>query len=99
MAASKINLNSTGMTRKFRRVTIFLAAAFVVGATGFGLQRLRAESPQGACVEQYNSLVEQAKADLISGDRAGAINSLTAARAQIRRCEVPSAISVSGIWH
>jgi hypothetical protein len=86
-----------------RRVSVVLAAVVVAGAAAFGIQRVRAERANtemaSACVDRYNAMVGQAKSDLVRGDRIGAINSLTAARAQLHQCEVPSGISVSGIWH
>jgi hypothetical protein len=50
------------------------------------------------CIEQYDAFLKAAKEDLTKGDRPGAINSLLAARAQLNRCQIPSAHSVSGIW-
>lgn len=93
----------SSLSRMGRRVSLLLAAAVVVGAAVFGIQRLRAESADArmasACVDRYNAMVGQAKADLVRGDRIGAINSLTAAKAQLHQCEVPLGVSVSGIWH
>jgi hypothetical protein len=47
-----------------------------------------AESHYGSsCADQYNALLGQAKASLAKGDRGAAINSLLAAKVQIRRCQ------------
>jgi hypothetical protein len=40
-----------------------------------------------ACTDRYNTLLGQAKAALLKGDRGSAINSLIAARVQLRRCQ------------
>jgi hypothetical protein len=88
---------------RIKIVSTFLVAVLAIGAVGFGVERLRAENSDArmaqACIDQYNTMVGQAKADLTRGDRIAAINSLVAARAQLHRCEVPSGVSVSGIWH
>jgi hypothetical protein len=43
--------------------------------------------PMTACVNQYNSIVSNAKASLAGGDRNGAIRLLLAARSQLGKCE------------
>jgi hypothetical protein len=89
--------------RLSRRTKTILTIAIVAIVGGAILQRLIAETPEQraakACIEQYNRYVHQAKSDLVMGNRIGAINSLTAARAQMGVCEIASASSVSGIWH
>jgi hypothetical protein len=39
------------------------------------------------CTERYNALLEQAKESLVKGDRGAAINSLIAAKIQLRTCQ------------
>jgi hypothetical protein len=39
------------------------------------------------CGDQYNALLARAKAALIKGDRAEALGSLLAAKAQLQRCQ------------
>ena len=47
-----------------------------------------AESRDGSsCADRYNALLGQAKASLVKGDRGAAINSLIAAKIQLRTCE------------
>jgi hypothetical protein len=41
-----------------------------------------------ACVCRYNALIDQAKNDLIDGDRAGAVRLLRAAQVQLNICAV-----------
>jgi hypothetical protein len=59
--------------------------------------RSASEAPV-ACDAQYDTLVKQAKEELINGDRTAAINSLIAARAKLRDCETPTAKDVAPIW-
>ena len=66
----------------------------VLWLTGF---RSAAEAPS-TCEAQYESLVRQAKAELIDGDRAAALDSLMAARAKLRDCETPTAKDVAPVW-
>jgi hypothetical protein len=67
--------------------------ASVVGA------ELKADEMATACIDRYNAMVLQAKSDLIKGDRVGAINSLTAAKAQLHQCEALLGMSSSGVQH
>jgi hypothetical protein len=50
------------------------------------------------CDAQYNALLNQAKTDLVNGDRTAAINSLVAARNKLRDCETPTAKEVAPMW-
>ena len=43
--------------------------------------------PMTACVNQYNSLVHQAKTSLATGDRNSAIKMLLSAESQLGRCQ------------
>jgi hypothetical protein len=43
--------------------------------------------PMTACMNQYNSLVHQAKSSLTTGDRNGAIKMLLSAETQLGRCQ------------
>ena len=40
-----------------------------------------------ACADRYNALLGQAKASLLNGDRGAAVNSLIAAKLQLRTCQ------------
>ena len=75
--------------------TIVLAAVVTVGSIA-SLPRMCAEGSDGSsrvglhdtsCGDRYDALLVQAKASLIKGDRAGAINSLVAARHQLLHCQ------------
>jgi hypothetical protein len=76
--------------------TVLFAAVFAVGAIA-SLPRLCAEGPDGtvpvesrdgsSCADRYNALLGQAKASLVKGDRGAAINSLIAAKIQLRTCQ------------
>jgi hypothetical protein len=77
-------------------VSLLLAATFMIlGAAG--LPPSYAEGPGGArsvsgdqsssCSDRYNALLIQAKESLLRGDRNRAINSLSAAKIQLRHCE------------
>ena len=79
------------------RTTILFVSAIVAGSIA-GLPCLCAEVPDmivavhsgddsGACADRYNALLGQAKASLLKGDRDAAINSLRAAKVQLRRCQ------------
>src|ERR1700674_395617 len=78
----------------------FTSLAFVFALTMgsiASLPRLCAEGPDGSvaaesrdgssCADRYNALLGQAKASLVKGDRGAAINSLIAAKIQLRTCE------------
>jgi hypothetical protein len=47
---------------------------------------------------QCNALLNQAKTDLVNGDRTAAINSLVAAKNKLRDCETPTAKDVAPMW-
>lgn len=76
--------------------TVLFVVALVIGSIT-SLPRVCAEGSDanastlvggsGTCGDRYNALVERAKASLIRGDRAGAVDSLVAARAQLLRCQ------------
>jgi hypothetical protein len=76
--------------------SLVFAFALVVGSIA-GLPRVCAEGPDGSvaaesrdgsgCADRYNALLGQAKASLIKGDRGEAINSLIAAKIQLRTCQ------------
>lgn len=76
--------------------TVVFVMALVIGSMT-SLPRVCAEGSDasastfvgdsGTCGDRYNALVEQAKASLIRGDRAGAVGSLVAAKAQLLRCQ------------
>lgn len=89
--------------RTGRLVVVTLAVIVTIGVAAIAVDHLMMENPQEraerACIDKYNSFVKDAKANLVKGDRIGAINSLVAAKAQLHQCEVASASSVSGIWH
>jgi hypothetical protein len=72
------------------------AFALVIGSIA-SLPSVCAEGPDGSvaaesrdgscCADRYNALLGQAKASLVKGDRGAAINSLIAAKIQLRTCE------------
>ena len=76
--------------------TVLFAAVLAVGSIA-SLPRLCAEGPDGSvaaksrdgasCTDRYNALLGQAKASLVKGDRVAAINSLIAAKIQLRTCQ------------
>jgi hypothetical protein len=76
--------------------TVLFAAVLAVGSIA-SLPRLCAEGPDGnvaaesrggsSCADRYNALLGQAKASLVKGDRGAAINSLIAAKIQLRTCQ------------
>jgi len=76
--------------------TILLVAVLAIGSIA-SLPRLCAEGPDGSlpaepqdgssCADRYNALLGQAKASLVKGDRGAAINSLIAAKIQLRTCQ------------
>lgn len=79
---------------KFSTLALVFAAA--IGSIA-SLPRVCAESSDrilptanhadSTCGDQYNSLLAQAKAALTQGDRALAVTSLVAAKAQLRTCQ------------
>ena len=80
--------------RKFTSLAFVLA--LVVGSIA-SLPRVCAEGPDASvaaesrdgssCADRYNALLGQAKASLVKGDRGAAINSLIAAKIQLRTCQ------------
>jgi hypothetical protein len=76
--------------------TVLFATALAVGSIA-SLPRLCAEGSDGSvavksrdgstCTDRYNALLGQAKASLVKGDRGAAINSLIAAKIQLRTCQ------------
>jgi hypothetical protein len=76
--------------------SLVFAFALVVGSIA-RLPRVCAEGPDGSvaaesrdgssCADRYNALLGQAKASLVKGDRGAAINSLIAAKIQLRTCQ------------
>jgi|GEM_PF-6786461 len=78
------------------RTTVLFAAVLAAGSVA-SLPRLCAEGPDGSvaaesrdgssCTDRYNALLGQAKASLVKGDRGAAINSLIAAKNQLRTCQ------------
>ena len=76
--------------------TMLVAAVLAVGSI-VSLPRLCAEGSDGSieaesrdgssCVARYNALLGQAKVSLVKGDRGAAINSLIAAKIQLRTCQ------------
>ena len=80
----------------FKFTSLIFAIALVVGSIA-SLPRLCAEGPDGSlpaepqdgssCADRYNALLGQAKASLVKGDRGAAINSLIAAKIQLRTCQ------------
>src|SRR6266852_6279953 len=76
--------------------SLFFAFALVVGSVA-SLPRSCAEGPDGSvaaesrggssCADRYNALLGQAKASLVKGDRGAAINSMIAAKIQLRTCQ------------
>jgi hypothetical protein len=78
------------------RTTVLFATVLAVGSIA-SLPRLCAEGPDGSvaaesgdsssCVDRYNALLGQAKESLVKGDRGAAINSLIAAKIQLRTCQ------------
>src|SRR5580700_4592331 len=76
---------------KFTNLVFVLALA--IGSIA-SLPRLCAEGSVAAesrdgpsCADRYNALLGQAKASLVKGDRGAAINSLIAAKIQLRTCQ------------
>jgi hypothetical protein len=80
-----------------KRLLIILVLALALPALWFSVFRTAA-SPTVTCDAQYDSLVKQAKAELINGDRTAAINSLIAARNKLRDCQTPTAKDVAPMW-
>jgi hypothetical protein len=76
--------------------TILFATVLAVGSIA-SLPRLCAEGSDGSvaaesrdgssCADRYNALLGQAKASLVKGNRGAAINSLIAAKIQLRTCQ------------
>jgi hypothetical protein len=76
--------------------TFLFAAVLAIGSIAT-LQRVCAEGPDGSvaagsrdrssCADRYNALVGQARQSLVKGDRGAAINSLIAAKIQLRTCQ------------
>ena len=79
---------------KFTNLAFVLA--LVIGSIA-SLPRVCAEGPAGSvaaesrdgssCADRYNALLRQAKTALVKGDRGAAINSLIAAKIQLRTCQ------------
>ena len=78
------------------RTTILFVSAIAAGSIA-GLPCVCAEGPDmtaavhsrddsSACADRYNLLLGQAKASLLKGDRDAAVDSLVAAKVQLRRC-------------
>jgi hypothetical protein len=80
-----------------RKLIIGLTIAVAVPLIWFSSFRSAAQAPVG-CDVQYDTLVKQAKQQLINGDRTAAVNSLIAARTKLRDCETPTAKDVAPIW-
>jgi len=78
------------------KTTVLFAAVLAVGSIA-SLPRVCAEGSDGSvaaesrdgssCADRYNALLGQAKASLVKGDRGAAINSLIAAKIQLRTCQ------------
>ena len=78
------------------RTTVLFAAVLAVGSIA-SLPRVCAEGSDGSvaaecrdgssCADRYNALLAHAKASLVKGDRGAAINSLIAAKIQLRTCQ------------
>ena len=78
------------------KTTVLFAAVLAVGSIG-SLPRVCAEGSDGSvaaesrdgssCADRYNALLGQAKASLVKGERDSAINSLIAAKIQLRTCQ------------
>jgi hypothetical protein len=76
--------------------SLVFAFALVVGSIA-SLPRVCAEGPDGSvaaesgegssCADRYNALIGQAKSSLVKGDRGATINSLIAAKIQLRTCQ------------
>jgi len=76
--------------------SLVFALALVIRSIA-SLPRVCAEGPDGSvaaesrdrssCADRYNALLGQAKASLVKGDRGAAINSLIAAKIQLRTCQ------------
>src|SRR6266853_6737021 len=76
--------------------TLVFAIALIVGSIA-SLPRVCAEGPDGSvaaesregssCADRYNALLGQAKSSLVKGDRGAAINSMIAAKIQLRTCQ------------
>jgi len=79
------------------RVLLIVLILALVPAMWFAEYRLNAQAPV-SCDDQYNALVQQAKAELAKGDRTGAINSLIEARNKLRDCETPASKDVIPMW-
>ena len=93
------NVSSRRHIALSKRVLTVLALAFVVVVVGLTWFWLRSASEaRVTCDAQYNALVNQAKTDLVKGDRPAAINSLKDARNKLRECETPTAKDVAPIW-
>jgi len=74
--------------------TSLLLILALVAASIASLPRVCAEEPDRSsfesvitCDDQYSALLARAKEQLSKGDRAGALRSLLAARAQLQRCK------------
>jgi hypothetical protein len=79
-----------------KSTSLVFAFALVAGSIA-SLPRVCAECPDGSvaaesregssCADRYNALLGQAKVSLVKGDRGAAINSLIAAKIQLRTCQ------------
>jgi hypothetical protein len=81
-----------------RAVTRILLAITVILVSVTSFPRVHAESSDeslrldyrsdlGACTARYNALLGQAKASILRGERAMAIDSLIGAKLQLRHCQ------------
>lgn len=80
----------------FKFTNLALVFALTIGAIA-SLPRVCAEGSdrilpaaneaESTCADRYNALLTQAKAALTQGDRARAVGSLLAAKAQLRVCQ------------
>jgi hypothetical protein len=80
-----------------RKLIVLLTLVVAVPLIWFSSFRSAAQAPV-TCDVQYDTLVKQAKQQLINGDRTAAVNSLIAARTKLRDCETPTAKDVAPIW-
>ena len=89
---------SPSVSVRFRWVLVALILAASMPLVWFFGFRSAAQT-RTPCEEEYDTLVKQAKQELIDGDRSAAVNSLIAARPKLRDCQPPSAKDVAPMWH
>jgi hypothetical protein len=100
MTEATVPLKTATSPKRFARTKVFLillTLAVVLPVIWFSSFHSAAQTPL-PCETEYDNLVRQAKQELIDGNRTAAINSLIAARAKLRDCEMPTAKDVAPLY-